>query len=1051
MSMPAGSESESKFDTIERVELSCSFKVKTSIRGSSRRTKNDRVKRVKKHTWSYSAMKVSITPFPSSLKALVIMIGSLASSRSSSMVSSAARHLTHPRFAIDVDYVVMTLKNEDADIGAEGTKEGKKQNRNKSKSSSRDKEVNQAARDSNDALLERFKLRSGLKRRLISVGQLDKEGYHIGFGDPQWKVTKGSLVVARGNKHGSLIDMSMLASKGNVPDVPKFGVAERLSQTFKAESMGLRVEASKMLWADSVSTAYLIYRIPYILIGLHIPKEEWRGKDTSLTHLKATAQMKCDIAFGIRRVTRLSEAEILHLWTRFMEPGSLEDVPRSATDSSSLTKPIQKSQVVLVDIPENFIRVKGPKTVGASRIVEDEMKNTLKTEHPLRREAPRLSRYEDPPESPRFRVLIFLEDSWNEEPCSDVHQVSDEREVEVLRSFNWPLSELITEDGVLPERGTDMCGASGATPSQSRFNDSSGRANHTVQIECDRWSTTLEHVASCIVGREAYCSAGFKGRIVGCKPNPTSAPGIRNLTRQLDDALVCCVENTVEDYIMDSSTSFHATYCKEELERFKLRFGKVRLAYYKTLDIAGVEDVVIKTTFSTSWTLKDVSLVVARENKRESLYMVEVHPEGIGTIIDGSGSATLYHQRRGDMSRIGGLGKQRKLSFMMSEKTRKMQRVAYSKGGMASEGYKSHTLEGSGSDEMRYGFWDTKSHQVIQSIDMTFVDSIYRARSATDSSSLTKPIQKSQVVLVDIPDNLVENDSIVAKHGLSLEITQSLGGSSDTSEGSKNSGSFEDSVRSDEEYSEDRASCKEGGSKTPHVRRSTRDSRAPVRYSPSANYLLLTENGLKKSMMAGKCTRLDWLVLSIVASEDLHLEKLDVKTTFLHGDHDEDIYMTQQEGFQSARKEENLMCKLKKSLYRLKQAPRQCWAKLVRILISEWSLSLLKILETKSLAEMFTRLVMKEKLKLCVAKPQVNPDSLGYLLTVGVTTVEWESRLQKSITIDVHQVGDEREVNALCSFNWPLRELITKDGVLPERGYSQFNDVSSVYLVLKVS
>ncbi|GJW95496.1 retrovirus-related pol polyprotein from transposon TNT 1-94 [Tanacetum coccineum] len=39
------------------------------------------------------------------------------------------------------------------------------------------------------------------------------------------------------------------------------------------------------------------------------------------------------------------------------------------------------------------------------------------------------------------------------------------------------------------------------------------------------------------------------------------------------------------------------------------------------------------------------------------------------------------------------------------------------------------------------------------------------------------------------------------------------------------------------------------------------------------------------------------------------------------------------------------------------------WAKLVRILISEGSLSLLKILGTKSLAAMFTRLVMKEKLK----------------------------------------------------------------------------------------
>nr|GEV53964.1 hypothetical protein [Tanacetum cinerariifolium] len=76
-----------------------------------------------------------------------------------------------------------------------------------------------------------------------------------------------------------------------------------------------------------------------------------------------------------------------------------------------------------------------------------------------------------------------------------------------------------------------------------------------------------------------------------------------------------------------------------------------------------------------------------------------------------------------------------------------------------------------------------------------------------------------------------ENDSIVARHELSSEITQSPGGSSDTSEGSKNSGSFEDNGRSNEEESEDRASSNEGGSKTPQVRRSSREFRASVRLS----------------------------------------------------------------------------------------------------------------------------------------------------------------------------------------------------------------------------
>ncbi|KAJ8512528.1 hypothetical protein OPV22_002962 [Ensete ventricosum] len=64
------------------------------------------------------------------------------------------------------------------------------------------------------------------------------------------------------------------------------------------------------------------------------------------------------------------------------------------------------------------------------------------------------------------------------------------------------------------------------------------------------------------------------------------------------------------------------------------------------------------------------------------------------------------------------------------------------------------------------------------------------------------------------------------------------------------------------------------------------------------------------------------VALGIATNLDLEIEQLDVKTTFLHGDLEEKIYMEQPEGFKVKGKE-NLVCKLRKSLYGLKQAPRQ--------------------------------------------------------------------------------------------------------------------------------
>jgi hypothetical protein len=67
-------------------------------------------------------------------------------------------------------------------------------------------------------------------------------------------------------------------------------------------------------------------------------------------------------------------------------------------------------------------------------------------------------------------------------------------------------------------------------------------------------------------------------------------------------------------------------------------------------------------------------------------------------------------------------------------------------------------------------------------------------------------------------------------------------------------------------------------------------------------------------------------LLSLAVASDLEVDQIDVKTTFLHGDLDEEIYMKQPEGFTVKDKKE-LVCKLNKSLYGLKQSPRMWYQK----------------------------------------------------------------------------------------------------------------------------
>lgn len=68
-------------------------------------------------------------------------------------------------------------------------------------------------------------------------------------------------------------------------------------------------------------------------------------------------------------------------------------------------------------------------------------------------------------------------------------------------------------------------------------------------------------------------------------------------------------------------------------------------------------------------------------------------------------------------------------------------------------------------------------------------------------------------------------------------------------------------------------------------------------------------------------------ILAIAAALDLDVQQMDVKTAFLNGDLDEEIYMQQPPGTEQPGKE-HLVWRLRKALYGLKQAPRMWYNKL---------------------------------------------------------------------------------------------------------------------------
>nr|CAN78199.1 hypothetical protein VITISV_041785 [Vitis vinifera] len=190
---------------------------------------------------------------------------------------------------------------------------------------------------------------------------------------------------------------------------------------------------------------------------------------------------------------------------------------------------------------------------------------------------------------------------------------------------------------------------------------------------------------------------------------------------------------------------------------------------------------------------------------------------------------------------------------------------------------------GYGDEKFGYRFWDEQNRKIIRSRNVIFNEQVMYKDRSTIVSDITEMDKKKYefVNLDELTKSTVQKWSEEDKENVNSQVDLS----------------------------------------TPvaEVRRSSRNIRPPQRYSPVLNYLLLTDGGEPECYdEALQDENSSKLVLGMVVAENLHLEQLDVKTTFLYGDLEEDLYMIQPEGF-IVQRQENLVCKLRKRLFNMNE------------------------------------------------------------------------------------------------------------------------------------
>jgi hypothetical protein len=377
----------------------------------------------------------------------------------------------------------------------------------------------------------------------------------------------------------------------------------------------------------------------------------------------------------------------------------------------------------------------------------------------------------------------------------------------------------------------------------------------------------------------------------------------------LQDALILFVDNIFESWVVDSGASFHATpHRKHFLDYVQGDFGQVHLGDNKPCKIVGMGKVKIKQRNGNQWLLKEVkhvpdlrknlistgqlasegcisiftdktwkvikgSLVIAKGEKVGTLYLCTGNIDSSISLASTGVDTTLWHHRLGHMSEKG------------------MQIL-----------HKRNLLPD------------------LKQIDLDFCEHcVYGKQKRVIFLRVGKEKKNERLELVQVQTCMVPMQVDTKKkweQGMKEEM---------------------DSLENNQTWDLVQLPAGKRALQNKWVYKLKEEDGGEKRYKDRLVVKgFAQKKGIDFDEIFSPVVKMTSIrtILSLVAVEDLHLEQLDVKTTFLHGDLEEEIYMQQPQGYEVKGKE-NLVCRLKKSLYGLKQAPRQWYLKFDRFMTEQ--------------------------------------------------------------------------------------------------------------------